>query len=69
MCPTSVYFGMFIQLITTISLLLYGFDQAARGLDEGTDVDLFYSLGGSTLRKILFFCPYTSHEHSKNFLL
>ena len=41
MYPISVYFGMFTQLITVISLLFIGFDQAAEGLDEGSDVDFF----------------------------
>ena len=44
-----------------------GFDQAAEGLDEGSDVDLFFSLKGSTLRKIPSFLslhqPRTSHEY------
>ena len=37
---------MFKQLITAISLLFNSFDQAAGGLDEGSDVDLFFSLKG-----------------------
>ena len=47
MYAISVYFGMVIQLLTTISLLFNGFDQAAGGLDEGSDVDLFFSLKAS----------------------
>ena len=58
---------MFTQLITTISLLFIGFDQAAEGLYEGSDVD-FFSLKGSTLRTILSFLsvnePRTSHEYN-----
>ena len=47
MYPIIVYFEMVIQLITTISLsgVYYnGFDQDAGGLDEGSDVDLFFFL-------------------------
>ena len=66
MYPVSVYFGMFIQFLTTIPYF-YWVDQAAEGLDEGSDVDLFFSLKGSTLRKIPSFSslhqPRTSYEY------
>ena len=66
MYQISVCFGMFIQLITTISFY-NGFDQAAWGLDEGSDVDLLFSLRGSTPRKIpsclSLHQPRTSHEY------
>ena len=66
MYPVSAYFGMFIQFLTTIPLNYIGFDQAAEGLHEGCDVD-FFSLKGSTLRKIPSFLslhqPRTSHEY------
>ena len=60
---------MFIQLITiNYSFLYYNdFDQAAGGLGEGSVVNLFFSLKGSTLRKILSFLPLhqprTAHEY------
>ena len=65
MYPISVYLGMFIQLITTI--YYNSFDQAVEGLDEGSNVDLFFSLKGSTPWKIHSFLslhqPRTSHEY------
>ena len=41
MYPVSVYFGMFIQFLKNI-FYSNGIDEAAEGLDEGTDVDLFF---------------------------
>ena len=41
MYPVSVYFGMFIQFLTTIPYFYWVY-QAAEGLDEGSDVDLFF---------------------------
>ena len=49
MYPLSVYFGMFIQFLTTIPLKYIGFDQAAEGLDEGSFLSLHQ--------------PRTSHEY------
>ena len=67
MYPISVYFEMIIQLITIISYY-NGFDQASGGLDEGSDVDLFFPLKASTLRRIPSFLslhqPRTSHEYN-----
>ena len=67
MYPVGVYFKMFIQFLTTIPLNYIGFDQAAEGLDEGSDVDLFFSLKGLTLRKIPSFLSLhqsrTSHKY------
>ena len=51
----------------TTSLYSNCFEQAAGGLDEGSDVDLFCSLKGSSLRKIPSFLSLhqlrTSHEY------
>ena len=54
------------SFLTTIPHYIWN-DQAAEGLDEGSDVDLLCSLKGSTLRKIPSFLslhqPGTSHEY------
>ena len=52
-----MYFGMFIQFQTTMTKIPFELTihLPAEGLDEGSYVDLFFSLKGSTLRKITFF--------------
>ena len=59
MYPISVYFGMFIQLITIISY--------NNGFDQAKIFKIFFSLKGSTLRKIPSFLsfhqPRTFHEY------
>ena len=55
MYPISVYFRMVMQFQTTMTLILgFTIKPPAEGLDEGSDVDLFFSLKGSELRKISF---------------
>ena len=67
MYPISVYFGMFIQFLTTIPIFIIYINQAAEGLDAGFDVDLLFSLKGSALKKIpsllLLHQPRTSHKY------
>ena len=63
MYPVSVYFGMFIQFLTTI-FYSNGFDQTAEGVDEGSDHPIYFFLWKDKhWGKSLLYCHYTSHEH------
>ena len=68
MYPISVYFGMVIQFLKTMTKNPFALtiNPPAEGLDEGCEVDLFLLLKYQHQGKSLCFCHYTSHKHPIN---